>query len=129
MGGIALFAVYRRNPDELGQVAILTAFAAAFLPTLLILTLLLARADRISYEFGEKGFLLRGGMNSHFYRWNDIEGFCICTYPELPGMRCVKFSIRVFGKTRQREVPFDPSEVDESVLRSILEEHLPGKGS
>ena len=39
----------------------------------------------------------------------------------------VRFATRVFRKTVVREAAFNPSEVDESLLRSILEEHIPGK--
>lgn len=126
LGGVAMYLIYRLEPSRVPGFALVIVVAALVLPALLYLQLyMLFRTQGIFYALTDKGSLKRSDKTI-VYGWKTIEGFWFYDFPDVPGIRCLAFEVRRLGK-RRREWYFDPSEVDESVLRSILEEHLPGK--
>jgi len=123
LGGPTLYVVYRLDPSSLTRTAIGIAVCMAWLP--LVVYISLRSGSSPTYELNEKGLLRRS--SSHLYNWKQIQGYRFGDDPDLPGLRCFEFKAWSLYGSKWRIWHFDPSEVDESLLRSILEEHLPGK--
>lgn len=124
LGGAALYIVYRLAPDMVLRVMLQMIVGALIFPAYIIALTVLSIKFDAAFRIDERG-LMRLGGRSFQYNWQDVKGYAIRDDPELLGVRILKFKTR--RSSKWRKWCYDPSEVDESTLRAILEEHLPGK--
>ena len=129
LGIPTFYAIYRFEPDRFWLSTLSTCAVAAvlWLPLYMMLKDCL-KIPQHKYRISDKGLVLD---RSFLYRWRYITAYRFTNYPQVGGLRCLEFltsrRYRRWWSGRWQLWPFDPSEADEFLLRSILEEHLPGK--
>ena len=119
-----LYFIYRLEPDRFWFSALGMGTLALFLFWPLHQTLRdLQRIVQTRYQIGDKGLGISGTLRC---RWRLITSYRLVDHPSISGLRCLEYRT-IFRYRGWWSWSFDPSEVNESLLRSILEEHLPGK--
>jgi hypothetical protein len=115
------------EPDKaaVGRGALGLLVGTVLLPLWFCVTLWLAVKYGERYEICKTGLIKRAGNNSAFHKWDNIEYFRIVDNEDVPGAKAVEFKVSRFKSLIKWS--FDPAEVEESELRRLLEEHLPGK--
>jgi hypothetical protein len=122
---LTVYLVSRIDPTSTWRTAQCLAEGILVFPLWFYAMIRLQRLMSTWYEIGDKMIVGRSGSSSRGYRWSQVEAFRISSRDDLPGIRFFEFKVK--GLKRWNRWGFNPSEVDESRLRAILDEHLPGK--
>jgi hypothetical protein len=129
VGGIpTLYLIHMCVPEQFWVSAGCLAAVAVLFPVWLASFVHIE--SRAAYSLDGRRGAHRNTPPIRWYRWRRIEGYRLGDHPDVPGLRVLHLKIarvwfeRGWGWARWA---FDPAEVDESALRAMLEEHLPGK--
>lgn len=126
LGGSKLYQVRQLHPDQVSKTAVILTATALLLPAVGYLYLYVyIRLIGVGYDMSDRG-LRRRSDRSVLHRWGSVEAFQFSDYPGAPRLRALEFKVQRSDKWRRWA--FDPSEVKESVMRTIMEHRLPGKG-
>lgn len=123
LGGAAAFIVYKYFRDELSRVLAAMSAAAALLPLHTLSSFIGVAKRRGGFTISDKGLSESAGGGTLI--WDRIEAYLFADHPGVPGIRRLEFKAR--HRAKWRKWAFDPALVDESALRKIMSDHLPGR--